>query len=196
MQVIQHHRNRGMPSGGGGSPQERFICILSGISTEQENVFQQLIRSILSQSSLNCSNIPEILFLLHIPHIPPPTLNLANRTVKVKPLTKVRVPDPIRKTPLLFIFMYRNPIPGEILFLKGTISVPQRFSLPEIRQSGANSVKSPKICTGICHFVHFNASKTLRPEGAGSHSPTETSAPAPGLRFDVFLIDPGTGFGG
>jgi hypothetical protein len=24
MQVIQHHRNRGMPSGGGGCPQERF----------------------------------------------------------------------------------------------------------------------------------------------------------------------------
>ena len=37
MQVIQHHRNRGMPSGGGGSPQERFICILSWISTEQKN---------------------------------------------------------------------------------------------------------------------------------------------------------------
>ena len=57
---------------------------------------------------------------------------------------------------------------------------------PEIRQSGDNTVDFQNFVQKCTHFVHFNTSKMLRPEGAGSHSPTETPEPAPRLRFDGF----------
>jgi hypothetical protein len=100
--------------------------------------------------------------------------------VKVKIRTKVWSRIRSGNSPHFFIFRYPSPIPGEILVLKGTISVPQVFSLPgnpAIREQFCKIPKNTYRNSPFCAFQRLQ------------------KAPAVGGRISFSDEDSGTGTG-